>query len=102
VIARHRDAADVVRFSVAAALPAIVDEKRVDDRAIQVLIALSADADADTRYYACAALVDDLALVHRPEVRDAIERLGTDTDSQIRRAPARALSGGTWGEDGSR
>jgi HEAT repeats len=94
--ARHPDA--LVRFAVAAALPSLVDVARPDDDAVRVLIELAGDADAETRYYALAALTDDLELAARAEVRAALEPRRSDEDAQIRRAAARVLAGGTWAE----
>ena len=93
---RHPD--ELVRFAVAAALPSLVDVSVPDADAIRVLTELGCDANAETRYYALAALTDDLGLATRAEVRAAVEKRLLDEDAQIRRAAARVLDGGTWGE----
>ena len=95
--ATHAD--DDVRFAVAAALPALVDLAAPEPAAIRVLLALATDPLADTRYYALAALTDDLGLVAHPDVRAALaSRRAEDADAQIRTAAGRVLSGGTWAE----
>jgi HEAT repeat protein len=66
-----------VRFHVAAALPSLVNEKRIEPCAAQALQRLCRDDDADTRYCALYALVE--------EVSGAEARLITDAD----RSPGR-------------
>lgn len=80
--AKHEDGA--VRFAVAAALPALVNELVPEREAIDALICLASDADADTRYYALVGLIDDLGLARDPSVMHALERLANDADEQIR------------------
>jgi hypothetical protein len=94
--AEHDD--ERVRFHVAAALPGLVNEDSPEPEAIKVLVALSADSDADTRYYALAALIDDFGLVGRKDVSRALEERLHDEDDQIARAARRVLEGRSWGE----
>jgi hypothetical protein len=94
--ADHHD--ERVRFHVAAALPSLMNENSPEPEAIAVLVALSADPDAHTRWYALAALVDDFGLVGREDVSRALEERLQDEDDQIGRAARRVLDGGSWGE----
>ena len=94
--ATHREAS--VRFALANALPCLIDEDNPEPSAIEALVGLSSDEDADTRYYAFAALTDDFSLTHLPGVRRALEECVGDPDAQIRTCAARVLAGGTWSE----
>jgi HEAT repeat protein len=55
--ASHAD--DEIRFGVAAALPGLVDPDEPEPGALAALRALCLDADADTRWYALYALVEE-------------------------------------------
>jgi HEAT repeat protein len=92
------DEATCVRFAVAAALPCLAALSAPEPEVIAALIRLSADPDADTRYYALAALVDDLH--HTGEDMDAaLARRLDDPDRQIQRAARRVLlEAGEWAE----
>ena len=90
--ANHEHAS--VRFAVAAALPSLVGDGCPDGAAVATLVRLSSDEDADTRYYALAALVDDLHLEHDDAVKRALQHATTDSDDQIRRLALRALGRG--------
>lgn len=67
-----------VRFFVASALPGLVDPERVDPRAVAALNVLCRDADADVRYYALYALVEEL------KVGGTFTDLLGDEDEQVR------------------
>jgi HEAT repeat protein len=92
--ADHHD--ERVRFHVAAALPSLMNEDSPAPDTIQVLLALSADPDADTRWYALSALIDDFGLVGRKDVYRALEERLEDEDDHIARAARRVLDGGPW------
>lgn len=76
----HPDSA--IRFNVAADLPALVDPESLDPAAVEALVKLTVDEDADVRSYALMALVDDHGLTSA--VREVVEARLTDTDEQIR------------------
>jgi hypothetical protein len=94
--AQHPDAA--VRFAVASELPCVIDEANPEPDLVAALVHLGADPDADTRYYALSALVDDFSLHTRREIRDLLTTRATDPDPQIRTCALRVLAGGTWAE----
>jgi hypothetical protein len=94
--ASHDDAR--VRFAVAAALPGLVDVGQPESIAIDALVRLSSDEDADVRYYALAALTDELHLASNGAVTRALERASQDSDEQIQRAARRVLNAGAWAE----
>jgi HEAT repeat protein len=85
-----------VRFAVAAALHCLVDLDAPEPEAIETLIRLSADSDADTRWYALSALVDDFGCTG-DDVRAAVQRRVDDPDPGTRQAARRVLDGGKWG-----
>ena len=87
-----------MRFAVAAVLPSLVHIERPESAAVAALVKLSSDANADTRYYALAALTDDLHLAREENVAGSLRRCVNDPDEQIRRAARRVLNGGSWGE----
>jgi hypothetical protein len=72
-----------IRFHVAAALPGLCDESNVAEVGA-ALLELSTDADADVRYYALHALVEDEIPADRTVVRHAAELRVSDTDQQVR------------------
>ncbi len=73
-----------VRFHVAAALPSLVDPERIEPDALAALQQLCRDDDADTRFYALYALVEEVAGVEVEHVSRAITDLLDDPDVQIR------------------
>lgn len=73
-----------VRFHVAAALPALVDQERIEPHAVDALLRLCRDDEADTRYYALYALVDELEGVGQEHIGQATTGLLNDPDEQIR------------------
>ena len=80
--ARHPDAG--VRLQVAASLPALVDADSVEEVASVALVALSTDSDADVRYSALVAIVEELPGFDPQQRRSAVAaRLG-DPDQQIK------------------
>ncbi len=74
-----------VRFHVAAALPALVDPERIEFRALDALQQLCRDDDADVRFYALYALVEEVAGVDDECIARSITDLLDDPDEQIRR-----------------
>ncbi|GAA2615656.1 HEAT repeat domain-containing protein [Paractinoplanes durhamensis] len=75
---------DWVRFAVAAALPSLVDPAGVEPAAADALLALSADDDAETRYYAFYAILLEVAGMDPTAVGLLATRLGNDPDAYIR------------------
>lgn len=99
VLSYVSDDAACVRFSVAAALPGLAALDAPEPEVIAALIRLSDDPEADTRWYALAALVDELHHTG-PDMEAALARRLEDPDRQIQRAARRVLlEGGEWGED---
>jgi hypothetical protein len=96
-LASHDDAG--VRLHVAASLDSLVDLHSPQPEAIKTLLALAADVDADTRWYALAALTDDLHLGDRDDVRLVLEQRATDLDPKVRASARRVLDGGDWLDD---
>jgi HEAT repeats len=73
-----------VRFAVAAALPSLVDPERIEPDALAVLLRLCRDDDADTRFYALYALVEEVAGVGVEQLNQITVDLQDDPDDQIR------------------
>ena len=73
-----------VRFHVAAALPALVDPDQVEPAASEALQRLCRDQDADTRFYALYALVEELPGVDQAQVNQALAHRLDDPDETIR------------------
>lgn len=73
-----------VRFHVAAALPALVDPDQIQPDAAEALLGLCRDDEAETRYYALYALLDEVTGVD-PEQRDRVlASFANDPDEQLR------------------
>ncbi|GAA0585948.1 hypothetical protein GCM10010172_84000 [Paractinoplanes ferrugineus] len=70
-----------VRFHVASALPGLIDPAAVDPRVVPALEQLCRDEDADTRFYALYALLEEIPGVDRERVAAP---LADDPDEQIR------------------
>ncbi|WP_346538950.1 HEAT repeat domain-containing protein [Micromonospora sp. DPT] len=83
-----------VRFHVAAALPALVDEGRAEPEAVLALQLLCRDDDADTRYYALVALVEEVSGVEPELITRTLTGLLDDPDEQIRELAVTHLGGG--------
>ena len=73
-----------VRFHVAAALPALVDPDQVEPAASEALQRLCGDEDADTRFYALYALVEEVCGVDEAQVNEALGNRLDDPDEAIR------------------
>jgi HEAT repeat protein len=73
-----------VRFHVAAALPSLVDPERIEPDALAVLQQLCRDDDAETRFYALYALVEEVAGVDVEHLSRSITDRLDDPDEQIR------------------
>jgi HEAT repeat protein len=73
-----------VRLHVAAALPSLVDPGRIEPEALAVLQQLCGDHDAETRFYALYALVEEVSGVDVEHLRRSITDLLDDPDEQIR------------------
>ena len=78
----HADAR--VRFHVAAALPSLVDPDQIEAGAAAALLRLTCDDDAETRYYALYALLEEVAGVDPEQFDRAVAALVDDPDGQIR------------------
>jgi HEAT repeat protein len=91
VLARANHADSAIRFNVAAALPGLHDPESSDSVAVEALVKLTEDEDADVRSYALMGLVDDLGLTSAK--REIVEARLTDDDEQIRRVAREALAG---------
>ncbi|GAA1595913.1 HEAT repeat domain-containing protein [Actinoplanes couchii] len=81
-LADHPD--ERVRFHVAAALPSLVDLDRVEPEAVEALVRLCHDADADTRYYALYAATREIAGLDVGLVTRLTAALADDPDDQVR------------------
>jgi HEAT repeat protein len=84
-----------VRFHVAAALPSLVDEERIEPDAAEALQLLCRDDDADTRYYAVVALIEEVSGVEPELMTQTLTSLLDDPDEQIRELAATHLSDGS-------
>lgn len=84
-----------VRFHVAAALPSLVDEERIEPGAAEALQRLCRDDDADTRYYALIALVEEVSGAEPELIIQTLTGLLDDPDEQIRELAATHLSSGS-------
>ncbi len=73
-----------VRFHVATAIPSLVDCRRIDTPSLAVLVRLSGDDDADIRYYALYAMLEELGGIDRRRLTRVIAARLTDPDDQIR------------------
>jgi HEAT repeats len=80
--AGHPDA--WVRFSVAAALPSLVDPARIEPEAAEVLIRLCHDQDSETRFYALYAATQEVAGIDADALNALTGELLADPDGQIR------------------
>ncbi|MEV4412585.1 HEAT repeat domain-containing protein [Catellatospora sp. NPDC049609] len=74
-----------VRFHVAAALPSLVDPDHIESRALNALQHLCGDDEADIRFYALYALLEEVTGVDRGRNTQLIIDLMNDPDEQIRR-----------------
>jgi HEAT repeat protein len=74
-----------VRFHVAAALQSLVDSARIEPGAMYALQQLCRDDEADTRFYALYALVEEVSGVDEKCIAQSITDLLNDPDEQIRR-----------------
>jgi HEAT repeat protein len=73
-----------VRFHVAAALPSLVDPDQVELAASEALQRLCRDEDADTRFYALYALVEEVLGAEDAHVNQAVTDRLDDPDESIR------------------
>ena len=73
-----------IRFHVAAALPGLVNPERIEPDAVEALQQLCRDDEADTRYYALYALVDEVAGTDPARIAQSVTALLDDPDEQIR------------------
>jgi hypothetical protein len=73
-----------VRFHVAAALPALVNPERVEPDALAALQRLCRDDEADTRYHALYALVEEVSGADAEHIARSVAALLDDPDEQIR------------------
>ena len=80
--ANHRDVG--VRTTVAFQLPSVLNPVQPEESAIRALESLCHDADADVRYYALHALMEEDLPVEPQRARDAVRHLMRDGDEQIR------------------
>ncbi|MER7444012.1 HEAT repeat domain-containing protein [Micromonospora avicenniae] len=84
-----------VRFHVATALPSLVDEERIEPHAAKALQLLCRDDEADTRYYALVALIEEASGVERELITQTLTDLLNDPDEQVRELVAAQLSDGS-------
>lgn len=84
-----------VRFHVAAALPSLVDEERIEPNAAEALQLLCRDDEADTRYYALVALIEEVSGVEPELITQTLTNLLNDPDEQVRELVAAQLSDGS-------
>ncbi|MBM2616887.1 HEAT repeat domain-containing protein [Actinoplanes sp. LDG1-06] len=73
-----------VRFHVAAALSSLMNPAHPEPAAVEALQSLCQDDDADTRYYALYALVEEFTDLPSHQVSTTLAALSTDPDPQIR------------------
>lgn len=73
-----------VRFHVAAALPLLVNPDQVEPSAAEALMHLCQDDEAETRYYALYALLDEVVGVDPEQLTQTLTGLLNDPDEQIR------------------
>jgi HEAT repeat protein len=78
----HSDA--WVRFSVAAALPSLVDPAGIEPEAAEALIRLCHDERSDTRFYALYAATQEVAGFDAGALDAVTGRLLADPDEQVR------------------
>jgi HEAT repeat protein len=83
-ILRFKDHEDrSVRFHVASAVGGLLNPDSPDPRAIEGLVALASDEDADVRYDALSTLLEYLS--KNPEIlRPVVQARSDDTDEQVR------------------
>jgi hypothetical protein len=82
-LVEHPD--DRVRFTIAAALPYLVaDPAQVPEGAVAALRRLCQDSDADTRWYALTAVVEELPGIDSEQRRAIVAARLDDPDDQIR------------------
>ncbi|MGW3654657.1 HEAT repeat domain-containing protein [Streptomyces sp. NPDC005151] len=106
VLSYQTHAAQPVRFSVAAALPALADREHTEDRVVEALLKLSEDDNEAVRWYALYALFNETAgitdaqktawantLAERgdAERRAELRQLGTTLDDHVDIALRNAL-----------
>lgn len=77
----HEDPA--VRYNVVSAVAGLLEPPTPDQRAVEVLIELTTDEDADVRYLALSTLIEDLQMDPRTLQSAILARVG-DPDDQIR------------------
>jgi HEAT repeat protein len=73
-----------VRFHVAAALPSLVSPRGIEPAALTALRGLCHDHDADTRFYALYALVEEVTGVDAEALCETIADFLDDPDEQVR------------------
>jgi HEAT repeat protein len=81
---RVNDPHVVTRRTVAFHLPSVIDEDNVDPAAAVALEILSRDPDADTRYFALHALIEEGLDLERPWLEGIAARLVHDPDLLVR------------------
>ncbi|MEU7825520.1 HEAT repeat domain-containing protein [Catellatospora sp. NPDC049133] len=86
-----------VRFHVAAVLPALVDPERIEPKALEALRSLCRDEEADTRYYALYAMVEEISGADPELVARSLADLVDDPDEQIRELARVHLAAGDGG-----
>lgn len=84
-----------VRFHVAAALPSLVEAELIEPEAAEALRLLCRDEDADTRYYALVALIEEVSGVDAELITQTLTGLRDDPDEQIRELVLTHLSNGS-------
>ncbi|MGX6608011.1 HEAT repeat domain-containing protein [Micromonosporaceae bacterium Da 78-11] len=80
--AEHEDS--FVRFHVAAAIPGLIGDEPPAAEIIAVLERMLTDQDADVRFYAAYALLEEIAGVSKQHKKDIAARLVEDEDDQVR------------------
>ncbi len=73
-----------VRFHVAAALPSLADPELIEPGALEALRTLCRDEEADTRYHALYAMVEEISGADPERVARSLADLLDDPDEQIR------------------
>lgn len=74
-----------VRFHVAAALPSLMDPERIEPGALDALQQLCRDDEADIRFHALYALIEEAAGVDEERITRLATDLLNDPDEQVRR-----------------
>jgi hypothetical protein len=97
-LAGHHDA--WLRFSVAAALPSLVDPGGIEPEAAEALIRLCHDQDSDTRFYALYAATQEVAGFDADALNALTGELLADPDPQVRAMAAEHQA--TAGSEGRR